>query len=278
MIRAVSRALSILDAFDKDHLSLSLQEIGRRIGMPKATTFRLVNSLEQGGLLVRLDNQQYCLSLKLVRLAGMVRSTLSIRDIARPAMTEANRLTGETITLNTIDGNHRLCLEVIDTPAPLMSIARPGDHVPLLFGATSRILLAFMTDAERNKVLDSFPESRTLPRKPLERELARFRKQGYALTHSQRVQGTTAIAVPLRDVSDRVGSCLALTGPSGRVASRDAEFTEILLAAGNMVSVRLGAPPRLDTSDSHSIRAARSAGKPARDKRVPGPSSRGRKS
>lgn len=58
MIRAVERALAIFDAFDSQHQSLSLLEIGERIGMPKATTFRLVNTLESCGFLLRLDDQR----------------------------------------------------------------------------------------------------------------------------------------------------------------------------------------------------------------------------
>ena len=77
MIRAVGRALAIFDAYDNEHLSLSLQEIAERIRMPKTTAFRLVNTLERAGFLVRMDNQQYCLSLKMARLGGLVRSTLS---------------------------------------------------------------------------------------------------------------------------------------------------------------------------------------------------------
>ena len=74
MIRAVGRALAVFDAYDNDHLSLSLQEIAERIRMPKTTAFRLVNTLERAGFLVRMDNQQYCLSLKMARLGGLVRA------------------------------------------------------------------------------------------------------------------------------------------------------------------------------------------------------------
>jgi DNA-binding IclR family transcriptional regulator len=230
MIRAVSRALAIFDAFDKDHLSLTLQEIGERIGMPKATTFRLVNTLERAGFLVRRGNLEYCLSLKLVRLAGMVHSTLSIRDIARPVMVEVNRRTSETI----------------DTPSPLMTIAHPGDHVPLLYGAAGRILMAYMDDKELSTVLKTSPGGKSIDRKALERELARFRQQGYALTRGQRVQGITAIAVPIFDVEGRVRNNLLLTGPSVRVDQRDTEFVDIMLEAGRDVSNRIGAtaPPR----------------------------------
>jgi hypothetical protein len=126
MIRAVGRALAIFDAFDNEHLSLTLQELSERIRMPKTTTFRLVATLERAGFLIRMDNQQYCLSLKLARLGGLVRGTLSIREIARPVMLQVNEQTQETVTLNTMVGTERMVLEVVDTPSPLMSMARLG--------------------------------------------------------------------------------------------------------------------------------------------------------
>ena len=243
MIRSVGRALAIFDVFDKDHLSLTLQEIGARIGMPKTTAFRLVNTLDGAGFLVRLPNLEYCLSLKLVRLAGMVRSTLGIRDIARPVMVEVSRLTSETIALNTVSGNERICIEAMDTPSPLMSIAHPGDHVPLLFGAAGRILMAYMDEKELSAVLKSSPGSRSVDRAALKLELARFRRQGYALTRGQRVPGITAIAVPIFDANGAVRNNLLLTGPSVRVDARDSEFVEIMIAAGHDISNRLGTMP-----------------------------------
>jgi DNA-binding IclR family transcriptional regulator len=244
MIRAVGRALAIFDAFDNDHLSLSLQDIAERIRMPKTTAFRLVATLERTGFLVRLDNQQYCLSLKLARLGGLVRSTLSIRDIARPAMLHVNELTRETVTLNTVVGNERMVLDVIDTPSPLMSMARPGQHMPLLLGASSRILMAYMEPDELERVLKA--NTAGMPdfdRAAFDRELARFRRQGWALTRGQRVAGLTAIAVPIFDIAGNVPHCLALTGPSVRIDPRDSDLSDILVAAGRDISNRLGASP-----------------------------------
>lgn len=243
MIRAVGRALAIFDAYDNDHLSLSLQELAERIQMPKTTAFRLVNTLERAGFLVRMGNQQYCLSMKLVRLGGLVRSTLSIREIARPIMLQVNEQTSETITLNAIVGVDRMVLEVVDTPAPLMSMARPGQHQPMLLGAASRILLAYMEPAELADVLQVNAKAPDFDRAAFDRELARFRRQGFALTRSQRVQGLTAIAVPIFDINDQVRHCLALTGPSIRVDPRDQELADIMIVAGRDVSSRLGASP-----------------------------------
>jgi len=243
MIRAVGRALAIFDAFDNEHLSLSLQEIAERIRMPKTTAFRLVNTLERAGFLIRMDNQQYCLSLKVARLGGLVRSTLSIREIARPIMLEVNRLTQETITLNTVMGTDRMVLEVVDTPSPLMSMARLGQHMPLLLGASSRIIMAYMEPDELERVLKANTKGVDIDRAALERELARFRKQGYALSRGQRVPGLTAISVPLFDINGKVRNSLSLTGPSIRVDPIDLDLAEIMMTAGRDISTRLGASP-----------------------------------
>jgi DNA-binding IclR family transcriptional regulator len=243
MIRAVVRALTIFDAYDNEHLTLSLQEIAERIRMPKTTAFRLVNTLERAGFLVRMDNQRYCLSLKMTRLGGLVRSTLSVRDIARPVMFEVNEQTSETITLNAIVGFDRMVLEVVDTPAPLMSMARPGQHLPLFLAASSRILMAYMEPDELEKVVAANAKSADFDRAALLRELGRFRRQGYALTRGQRVPGLTAIAVPIFDMEGKVRHCLALTGPSVRVDPRDQELADIMITAGRDISNRLGASP-----------------------------------
>src|ERR1700693_583515 len=152
MIRAVERAFAIFEAFDPEHTMLTLQEIGQRIGLSKATTYRLGECLHDLGYLVRLEDNRYCLSLKLTRLSGMVRSTIGIRDIARPIMLDLVRKSGETVTLNTIANGQRLCIEVFDTPAPLMSIVRQGEQMPLLHGATGKILLAYLSKAEFEKI------------------------------------------------------------------------------------------------------------------------------
>ncbi len=239
MIRAVERALAIFDAFDVTHQSLTLQEIGDRIGMPKATTFRLVNTLHNSGFLLRLEGQRYSLSLKVVRLAGLVRSTISVRDIARPTMIEVSAKTGETVTLNARLARERICIDVVETPAPLMTIVKPGEHVSLLFGATARLLLAYMPEAEIDAVIaaDAPP---SLDPAALKAQLATFRRNGYAQTSNQRVAGVTAIAVPLFDVEEQVQHTLAITGPSVRMDPRIDDLVGIMMSAGKQISALLG--------------------------------------
>lgn len=239
MTRAVSRALAIFDAFDRDHLGLTLQEIGERIGMAKATTFRLVNTLEREGYLVRRQNHRYCLSLKIVRLAGLVEETMTVREAARSAMHDLARRTGETITLSSRVHDERIVIDVVDTPSPLMAVVRPGERYGLLWGAASRVLFAHMPESERLDLLASLEPDM---REAMAGELRAVMASGFGVTSGQRVPGLTAIAVPVFDHSGAAGTCLSLSGPTVRVEPREAEFVALLKEAGRTVSARLGKP------------------------------------
>jgi DNA-binding IclR family transcriptional regulator len=265
MIRAVERAFAIFEAFDPQHTMLTLQEIGQRIGLSKATTYRLVNCLHDLGYLVRLEDNRYCLSLKLTRLSGLVRSTIGIREIARPIMLDLVQKTTETITLNTVAYGQRLCIEVFDTPAPLMSIVREGEQTPLLHGATGKILLAYLSSSEIDRIFRETPAGKRPNRALLEKQLARYREQGYALTSSERVAGVTAISVPLRDINGQVRYCISITGPAIRVDRNIDAFVALMLNASKVVSGQMGA--RADEIDDASPKSDK---KPMRRKRAAG--------
>ena len=153
MMRSVQRILAVFECFSRSRDSLTLQEIANRIGLPKSTAFRLVQSLDKAGYLVRMENQEYCLSFRFTRLAGLVKSTLNIRQIARPVMLELAKQTKETITINTVMGRDRVCIDVIDTSSPLRSVTQPGEHVRLLNGSSARVLMAYMAKKDLSPVL-----------------------------------------------------------------------------------------------------------------------------
>lgn len=263
MIRAVERAFAIFEAFDPEHTMLTLQEIGQRIGLSKATTYRLVNCVHDLGYLVRLEDNRYCLSLKLTRLSGLVRSTIGIREIARPTMLDLVKKTGETVTLNTIANDRRICIEVFDTPAPLMSIVREGEQQTLLHGATGKILLAHLDSSEVDRIYREAPAAKRPNRAVLDKQLAQYREQGYAMTSSERVPGVTAISVPLRDINGQVRYCISITGPAIRVDRNADTFVALLLNASKVVSGQMGARAA-EVADP----GPKAVSKPARKKRA----------
>ena len=240
MMRGVGRTMAVFDCFGEDRPSLNLQSIANRVGLPKSTAFRLVQSLEQAGYLVRLENQQYCLSHKFVRLAALAQTSPDIRSIARGVMEEAARASGETVTLNTARGHERVCLHVVDTPSPLGAVGQPGQHMPLVDGATAKLLLAFLPGTDFREAVSYAARISGQPHSALLTELERVRHAGYAVTHGERVSGLSAVAAPVRGTGE-VGYCIAIAGPTARMKPRISEHIRIATRAGEEVSRRLAA-------------------------------------
>ena len=243
MMRAVQRTLAVFDCFALGRTSLTLQEIANRVGLPKSTAFRLVHSLDRAGYLVRLDNQEFCLSLRFTRLAGLVKSTLNIREIARPVMIELARRSNETVTLNTVSGRDRVCVDVIDTPAPLMSVAKPGEHQRLASGSTAKALMAYLPRKEQRGVVAHAAKASGKKRAEIMRELELIRRNGYSSTHGERVLGLSAMSAPIWDSKDEAHYCITITGPTVRLKLREKEFIKLVVAAAYDISRRLGAGP-----------------------------------
>lgn len=244
MVRALLRSLAILECFSLEKPALTLQEIYRKVELPKSTTFRLVVTLQNAGYLLQRTDARYTLSYKLLLLGSVVRETLDVREITRPVMEELARSTGETVTLSTRSEFERICLDVVESSSLLRSIVLPGDRLPLLYGATGKMFLAQLDDKtiEKIRVAQQIPKKR-ISRKALMQLVQDIRAHGYALTHDDRVDGVMAISVPIRDASDDVRYCMTVTGPSTRFLGREQLLIDQMLRVGRRVSTLLGHMP-----------------------------------
>ena len=241
-MRTIDRALSVFDCFTRAHPSLSLQDISRCVNLPKSTTFRVVQALEARGYLARLENQKYSLSFKFVRLAGLVESTLDIRQIGRPVLEKLARTCNESVTLSTVEGLDRVCVDVVNTPSPLMTLTKPGEHYRLGVGATSLMLIASLPQPKVNRVLRSMPRKAGHTRQKVLSALKTVRKQGYAVSHGGRVAGLSGIAVPVIDADGAAQYCLSIVLPTARATDRVPDLIRSALKAGADLSRRLGSP------------------------------------
>ena len=224
-MRAVERILAIFESFSVESSSLTLQEISDRIELAKSTTFRIVQSLEKKGYLVRLEDQKYCLSFRFTRLAGFVRSTLGIREIARPVMAQLAESTQETISLHTVSGRNRVCIDAIAVAAsPLRSVVQPGEQLPLGTGSASRVLMAFMPKSQIGSIVSAAVRGTKRGQSYLLAEIARARNQGYAVSHGERLLGLSAISAPIWDAQEEARYCITVNGPTVRIQMHEKEF------------------------------------------------------
>lgn len=241
MMRAVQRILAVFESFSVEKSSLMLQEIAERIELPKSTTFRIVQSLEKAGYLVRLEDQKYCLSFRFTRLAGLVKSTLSIREIARPVMAELAEKTKETVSIHAVSGRNRVCIDSMATvSSSLRNVVQPGEQVPLVAGSGSKVLMAYMPKALATPIVASAARSTKRTQAELVAELQGVRDRGYAVSHGERLLGLSAVSAPIKDTNDEVHYCLTVAGPTVRIEVHEKEVIKLVVNAAANISLQFG--------------------------------------
>jgi DNA-binding IclR family transcriptional regulator len=246
-VRGVDRTLAVFECFSASAPKLSLQEISNRIRLAKSTTYRVVSSLEETGYLVRLQDQRYCLSLKFARLGSLAQSTLDVCQVARPVMEALAESSRESVTLFTLEKREFVCLDVVTTPAPLMSLNRPGDRAPLGLGAAALVLMAHLPAAELKTVLPAVARRVKHTQRDLASILAGVRRQHYAVSHGGNIAGISSLSAPIYGADDAVRHSLNVVMPTVRVQGRVAPLLKLLSEAARQVSSRLGANVRTKT-------------------------------
>src|SRR3972149_4840352 len=100
VLRGVERAVTLLNRFTIDDPALNLPRAARYLNVPRSTAYRVLRSLEAGGLLV-YDRQDrvYRLSLALARLGQVALAGVDLRAVSRPRLRRLGGGTGGAAVL-----------------------------------------------------------------------------------------------------------------------------------------------------------------------------------
>src|SRR2546430_15569742 len=104
-VRSVERAIAILDLLAQGGWH-SGAEVARDLGVHRSTALRLLGTLERHALVERDPRTaKYRLGRRLPQLARVVTGELDLRHVARPVCEGLAASTGETVTLDVLDGD-----------------------------------------------------------------------------------------------------------------------------------------------------------------------------
>ena len=139
-VRSVRRALDILGLLTEDQPTVTLRKIVDATGLAKTTVVRLVQTLEQCGLLWDTP-AGYTAGPGLWRWAHLAHTSWELPRETRKLMRELAEEQQETVNLFMLRGLSRVCVAQQESPQPLRHVVRVGDELPLWAGASSKILL-----------------------------------------------------------------------------------------------------------------------------------------
>jgi DNA-binding IclR family transcriptional regulator len=233
-IQVISRAASVLRAFDGGPEGLSISEISARSGIARSSVHRIVSALEAEGFLVAASpTERVRLGPELTRLAAMV--TRDLKDDVRPLMQYLAGRLGETVDCSVLEGDHVRLIDLTGTPShPLQAVSNIDALFPAHSTAAGKALLAALPPESLDVLLSARLESftgRTITRRAdLKRELEEVRRIGVAFDHDEANVGISAAAITVEDSAGQ-SVAIAVPMPTQRFDGRLAEITEILLAA-----------------------------------------------
>ncbi len=242
-IPAVERALQALDLLCEGGEPPTVRDLAARLGVPRSTVYRILNTLEAHGVARRDAAGRYAPGPRLLAYARAVPRA----DLATLAMPVLEALAAElrvTAKLSVLDGDAALVVAVAPGPGAYAVVTQVGRRFPLHAGAASKVLAAHLPDAERDALLAA-PLERATPRtitdpKRLAAVLSRVRRDGIATDHAEYVEGVHAMAAPVLGPGGVPIAAVSLAHLPTEPPTRLAEFEAALRGAAMRLTREIG--------------------------------------
>lgn len=235
-IRAVERALELLEAFTIGEPEVSLTELSGRLGLNGSTVYRLLATLQSRGYVEQSpDNGRYRLGPACLHLSSVFLAQADLRQRLTPLLAALRDNCRETVHLATLD-RHRMEVVYLEKLEGLLPIglmgSRVGGRSPAYCTALGKALLAHeppqaVSASYGASGLQAYtPQTITTP-DALTRELAEIRRCGYALDNTEHEPGVKCVAAPVWNHRREVAGAISVAGPAGRI--------EQLIAEGELI-------------------------------------------
>ena len=220
----VGKALDVLDTVASAGQPVRFSEFLATSQYPKATLYRLLQTLtHQGMLRFDPDRQTYAMGVRLVRLAHAAWAQSSLAPLARRYLDELAQETGETIHLAQMDMGQVLYVDKRNATRPVEMFSQAGKVGPAYCTGVGKAMLAFMPDEAVEQALarQSFhrftPHTLDTPER-LKAELAAIRARGHAFDREEHEPGIICCAVPILTRTGRVIGAISVTSTTARTS------------------------------------------------------------
>ena len=243
-VQSVGRVLDLLEIVGEAGGEIGLSELAARSGLPLPSIHRLVRTLVDRGYMRQMPNRRYALGARLIPL-GEVAATMLGRW-ARPVLAGLVDELGETANMSALDGDMVMYIGQVPSRHAMRMFTEVGRRVSRLHPGAGKALLSQLPDEHVRALLArtgmpaQTPHTLTQP-DDLLAQLARIRRDGYALDEGEQEIGVRCVAVPVAARSER--GPLSVSGPAPRMTSELVErAVPLLRAASERLSATSTAP------------------------------------
>jgi DNA-binding IclR family transcriptional regulator len=184
--RSTARVMALLDALaESADAGLRLADVTQKTGLNKTTAHRLLAGLLASGLADQdSETGRYFVGMRLLSLAQAAKRRFRLAALIEPVLVRLSQQTQDTLALMVRSGDEAVCVDCREGSFPIRVLTlHAGDRRPLGIGAGSLALLAFLPDAEVDRILVQHAAARAVfpfDDIQLREMIAAARRQGYA--------------------------------------------------------------------------------------------------
>jgi DNA-binding IclR family transcriptional regulator len=219
------RVLAVVQAFSPQQHTLTARELAEVTAIPLPSMYRYIALLRDTGLLIGDDRGAYHLSPRFISLARAAEAAETLIDLADPVMRDLVRECGETAIFVRLIAKVPVCVHRVESEHHLRATFEPGQTLPLLRGASGRVLLAGLSERVRREHLAPLTQSDPAAAGRLEEAIAKAAACGWATSEEEIDRGVWAAAAAVTDGRSTVA---ALTVPSPLVRAPAAQQERLL--------------------------------------------------
>jgi IclR family KDG regulon transcriptional repressor len=245
-IAILEHAIQVLETFLKQEEPLSLAQVTRESGLSKSKVFRILHTLEKHQYVERDLAGAYRLGIRFLDFGRRVQQEMDLLGASQAVMDWLAGETRESIFLGVLDGKEALCIDARQSSHSIRLSAQIGQRTPFYAGGVPKVLLAFLPEDERSRLLAETELRQITPytivdRAELEASLAEIRRLDYVVTVGDLDEGAHSIAAPIRDHEGQVIAAISIAGPSERFTEPTVErYVALIMKGAACISHTLG--------------------------------------
>ncbi len=202
---------------------LSVVDLSEKTGVTKPTVYRILNTLESGGFVVRdSKHRKYVLGPALIGLGRATRNSGELITHVRPSLRELREKYNETVNLGVLSHGKVIYLETLESAQKLRVTVPMTIKNNCHTTALGRTILAAMDEASALKIIDEVYEelgshSKFQSQEEFMSTLRKSRVRGYAIDEGDDAIGYGCIAAPILNSFGNPIAAISISAPTSRL-------------------------------------------------------------
>ena len=214
-VESLARGIDVIKAFTPAKMQLTVSDVATITSLARPTARRLLLTLEKLGY-VRLIGSHYMLTPKTLELGTSYVSSQGMWDVVQPHLVALVQKTGESSSMSELDGSDIVYTARVPVAKIIGISVHIGTRFPAISTSMGMVMLADLNSATLDRVLKLPSNSGIVPRitpsrKQIDTNLAKIRKQKWALSDEQLSYGIRSVAVPVHNMHGKTIAAINVT-------------------------------------------------------------------